>query len=141
MQTIPEETIQFLRRFMEARERKDATELAAKKAKEEYVEMEQDLYEALASGPATRLNNVDLGEPWGKVSFGARETYYGRIIDEEAALEYFEQRAMLEEVSHPKFTMKRINEIVRDAIEQGQPSPPGTDFYARRGVTVTRPKS
>lgn len=140
METIPEETIKFLRRFMEARERKDAAELAAKNAKKEYEELEQDLYEALADGPAPRLNNVDLGPPFGKVSFGARETFYGRVIDEEAALEYFEQRAMLEEVSYPKFTMKRINEIVRDAMEQNQSPPPGLDFYARRGVTVTRRK-
>ncbi len=102
--------------------------------------MEQDLYEKLADGPVSRLPNVDLGPPWGKVSFGARETYYGRVIDDEAALAYFEQRAMIEEVSQPKFTMKRINEIVRDSIEQGQSPPPGLDFYARRGVTVTRPK-
>lgn len=140
MQTIPPETIKFLRRFVEAREERDATELAAKRAKEAYQEMEQDLYEMLAEGPMSRINNVDLGPPYGKVSFGARETYFGRIIDDEAALEYFEQRAMLEEVSHPKFTMKRINEIVRDAVEQGIPMPPGLDFYARRGVTVTRQK-
>jgi hypothetical protein len=132
--------IKLLRRFMEAREEKDATELAAKKAKETYQEMEADLYEKLSEGPMSRLNNVDLGPPWGKVSFGARETFYGRVIDEEAALEYFEKRAMIEEVSHPKFTMKRINEIVRDSLEQNQSPPPGLDFYARRGVTVTRQK-
>jgi hypothetical protein len=137
---VSEEDIKFLRRFMEAREEKDATEVAAKNAKEAYQDMEADLYERLADGPVSRLNNVDLGPPWGKVSFGARETFYGRVIDDEAALEYFEQRAMVEEVSHPKFTMKRINEIVRDAIEQNQSPPPGLDFYARRGVTVTRKK-
>jgi hypothetical protein len=137
---LSEDDIKFLRRFMEAREEKDATELAAKRAKERYQEMEADLYERLADGPVSRLNNVDLGAPWGKVSFGARETFYGRVIDEDAALAHFEQRAMLDEVSHPKFTMKRINELVRDSIEQGQSPPPGLDFYARRGVTVTRQK-
>ena len=137
---VSDEDIKVLRRFMEARQERDETEQAAKKAKETYQEMEQELFERLADGPVDRINNVELGPPWGKVSFGARETPYGRIIDEEVALAYFEQRAMVDEVTAPKFTMRRVNEIVRDALEQGQQPPPGLDFYFRRGVTVTRQK-
>jgi hypothetical protein len=129
-----------LRRLMELRETRDEAKKALELAEKEYREAEADLYEQLADGPVTRLPNVDLGPPWGKVSFQARETYYGRVIDEDAALEYFEQRAMADEVSRPKFTMKRINEVVRDCIEQGVTPPPGLDFYANRGITITRQK-
>lgn len=127
---------------MELREERDRLDKEAKAAKEAYQEAELDLYERLADGPVSRLNNVDLGPPWGKVSFGARETYYGRIIKgmEDVALAHYKQRAMVEQVTEPKFVMARINEEVRDCIEQGKQPPPGIDFYARRGVTITRQK-
>jgi len=127
---------------MELRAAKDETELAAKNAKTEYQEAEADLYEKLNSGPLSRLSNVDLGEPWGKVSFQSRTTYYGRIIpgEEDKALAHYEQRAMMEEVTAPKFVMKRINEEVRDCVEQNKDMPPGIDYYANRGVTITRQK-
>ena len=131
-----------LRRLMELREERDRLDVAAKKAKTDYQEAELELYERLSDGPVSRLNNVDLGPPWGKVSFGARETYYGRIIKgmEGEALEYYRQRAALEQVTEPKFVMARINEEVRQRREQGEKMPPGIDFYARRGVTITRQK-
>lgn len=136
------EDIAQLRRLMELREARDAAKVAEKKAVKDYQEAEMDLYERLADGPVKRLNNVDLGPPWGKVSFGARETYYGRVIKgmEDEALAHYRQRAMVEQVTEPKFVMARINEEVRDCIEQGKQPPPGIDFYARRGVTITRQK-
>lgn len=136
------EDIAQLRRLMELREKRDSAKVALETAETDYREAEADLYEKLSSGPMSRLNNVDLGEPWGKVSFGARETYFGKIIKgmEDDALEYFNERAMTEEVSAPKFVMKRINEIVRSRKEANEPMPPGVDFYANRGVTITREK-
>jgi hypothetical protein len=47
---------------------------------------------------------------------------------------------MLDEVTSPRFAKARINEIVRDMQEQGQPMPPGIDYYANRGITITRQK-
>ncbi len=127
---------------MELRAAKDEAEVVAKESKEAYQDAELDLYERLDTGPVSRLNNVDLGEPWGKVSFGRRETFYGRIIPgmEEDALAYYEQRGMRDEVASPKFVMKRVNEEVRGRREAGQEMPPGVDYYARRGVTITRQK-
>lgn len=139
---LSSEDIARLRRLMELRERRDRLDRELKEAKEEYSEAELELFEILDDGPVRRLNNVDLGPPWGKVSFGARETHYGRIIPgaEEQALEHYEQRAMVDQVTAPKFVMKRINEEVRDCIEQNKPMPPGIDYFTRRGVTITRQK-
>jgi len=130
-----------LRRLMEARDRRDRDEVAAKQSEKDYREIEAEVFETLEDSGVKGSIKVDLGEPWGTVSFGARETYFGRIIDEEAALAYYEQRAMLDEITTPKFSKKRINEEVRDAREQGLDMPPGIDWYARRGVTITRQKS
>lgn len=137
---IGQDGIDKLRRLMEARQRRDESKQQAEKDEREYREIEADVYEALEQNPIKGTLKVDLGDPWGTVSFGPRETYFGRIIDKEKALEHFEQRAMVEEISEPKFVMKRINEIVRDCREQGINPPAGIDYYARRGVTITRQK-
>ena len=140
---LTQDDIKRLRRHMELRDARDRAKVALKNAEDAFRDSEADLYETLMdedTGAVKRIPPVDLGEPWGRVAFGARETIYGRVIDDEAALRYFEDRAMVDEVSAPKFTMKRINELVRDAYEQGEQMPPGLDFRPVRGVTITRQK-
>lgn len=140
---ISEEVISQLRRLMELREKRDEDAIQAKRSETEYREIEADVFEALDLGPVDRLNNVDLGQPWGKVSFRTRETTYGRIIkgQEDLAEAHFREQGALDSVSTRKFQMKRINEIVRQADEQGEKLPPGLDFYKNRGVTITRQRN
>lgn len=129
-----------LRRLMEARQRRDELKKALEEAEADFRSMEADVYDALDESDIEGTVKVDLGNPWGTVSFRTRETLYGRIYDEDAALTYFNDRAMTDEVSAPKFVKKRINEIVRDHHEQGLDMPPGVDYYPQRGVTITRQK-
>lgn len=129
-----------LRRLMESRTARDEAKKALDRLEAEFRECEADVYEALDESGMVGTVKVDLGSPWGVVSFRTRETLYGRIIDEEAALAYFEKRAMVDEISAPKFVKRRINEIVRDHHEQGLDMPPGVDFYPNRGITITRQK-
>lgn len=135
---ISEEAKSKLRRLMEARTRRDEAKKTLEDAESDFREIEAEVYEDLADVRGTL--KVDLGDPWGEVSFRQRETYYGRIIDDEAALEYFESRQMVDEVSAPKFVKARINEIVRESMETDGEMPPGIDYYANRGVTITRQK-
>ena len=86
-----------------------------------------------------RANDL-LTTDTGVVSFYPKETYYGRVIDKDKALDYFEQRAMMDEVTEPKIVMARVNEIVRDALEQNESLPEGLDFYPRRFITITKAK-
>lgn len=144
---ITEEAKAKCRRLMEARQKRDEAKKAQEKAEADYRELEAEVYEDLEAlrdpnDPNAKRSSIKipLGPPWGTVTFVQRETYYGRIIDDEAALEYFEARAMADELTAPKFVKARLNEIVRDAIEQGGDMPPGVDYYANRGVTITRPK-
>jgi|SRR6187402_3425933 len=141
MTIVTDETKAFLRRFMEARVRRDELKKEHDEAKREYTDMELDLFEKLSESGLKGALKIDLGEPWGEIKFAPRETYYGRIIDEDEALAYYEGRSMIDEVSAPRFVMARINEDVRDAVEGNGDMPPGVDFYAQRGVTVTRQKS
>lgn len=135
---ISDEDKAKLRRLMEARVKRDEAKSALDLAEGDFREIEAEVYERLEGVEGTI--KVPLGDPWGTVSFRNRETFYGRIIDDEAALEYFEKRAMLDEVTTAKFAKARINEIVREARETDGEMPPGIDYYAQRGVTITRPK-
>lgn len=146
MAVFSDEFIKKMRRFIELREKRDELAEAYKTAKEEYTDLEAEVWEELApddpNDPDYKLTaiKVPLGQPWGTITFQPRETIYGRIIDDEAALEYYDQRAMLDDVSAPKFVMARINEEVREKQEKGEAMPPGVDYYAKRFVSITRPK-
>lgn len=129
-----------LRRLMEVRQARDEAKVAAENAEKEYREYEADVWEAIEDSPITGNLKVDLGPPFGTVSFRTNETYYGRVIDKEAALDYFEQRALMDEVTQPKIVMARVNEIVNEHREQGKTPPAGLDWYAKRYVTITRQK-
>jgi hypothetical protein len=141
-----EEVIAKGRRFIELRETRDTAKEAFDKAKQEYADAEAEFWEELApsdpNDPDYKLSahKIPLGQPWGTVTFQPRETIYGKIIDDEAAFEYYEGRAMADDVTAPKFVMARINEEVREREEAGQPMPPGVDYYKTRYVSVTRPK-
>lgn len=128
------------RRLMKDRDSRDELKEALKEAEKEYRETEGEVWMALDESPIVGDVKVDIGDPWGVVRFGTRETYYGRILDKELAQEHFENRAMVEEVSEVKFSMARINEIVRDYIDEGKQLPPGIDFYARRPVAISQTK-
>ena len=83
---------------------------------------------------------VNLGPPHGWVAFRTRETHFATVEDDDAAQEWYEQRAMSEEVTSVKFSMKRLHEDVRGAIEQGDDLPGGLGYYTRRGMTITKQK-
>ena len=138
---ISEDDKKMLRGLLEARQQHDEAKAAEQAAKGEKERIEAEVYERFDDSGFTGTLKVDLGEPWGTVAFRQRETYYARIIDPDAAAEYYEQRAMMDEVSAPKFVMARLNEEVREALESSEGKiPPGLDYYANRGMTVTRQK-
>ncbi len=127
-------------RFMELRVTRDTTKAAAESAEKDYREFEAEVWDEIEESPIEGTLKLNLGEPFGVVSFSLRETYFGRVLDKDAALEHFEQRAIVDEMTEPTISKKRVNEMVRDSIDLGKPLPPGVDFYANRGVTVTKQK-
>lgn len=129
-----------LRRLMELREARDTSKVAAETAETEYREAESELWDELEESPITGAIKIDLGSPYGKVTFSPRETFYGRVLDTEAALDYFEQSAQIDEFTAPKIVPSRVNELVRQRIENGEPMPEGIDWYPRRYIAISRPK-
>jgi hypothetical protein len=130
-----------LRRFVEARTKRDEDKAAAEKSEKEYREQEAELWDELEDSPIEGAIKVNLGPPYGVVAFQPKETYYGRILDEEKALDYFERTAQVDEYTAPKIVKGRVNELVRECLEAGRPTPEGIDFYAQRYVSITKKKS
>lgn len=134
------ELVAKLRRVMDARMARDTAKAEAKRTEKEYREIEGEMWEMLDESVQLPPYKFDLGDPYGVVRFNNRETIYARVIDEDEAIEYFEKRAMLDDVSGPKFTMQILNEMVRDLHERDEAMPPGVDFTPRRFLQITREK-
>lgn len=142
----------FSRRFKEkcrqllaARDAYAEADARRKAAKKELDEIELDVFE-LFEGMAAEGDKssaslpVPLGEPYGVVKFRTRETHYAKIADEDALMEWLENRAMVDEVSGPSFVKRRLHEMVRTALENRENLPAGLTYYTDRGMTVTRQK-
>lgn len=129
-----------LRRFVEARTVRDETKVASERAEKVYRAQEAELWDELADSPIEGAIKVNLGPPYGVVTFQPKETYYGRILDEEKALEYFEQTAQVDEFTKPKIVKSRLNELVRQCLEAEKSPPAGIDFYASRYVSISKKK-
>lgn len=129
-----------LRNLMALRERRDESKKEAEVAESEYREAEAELHEELAESGIKGGLKVDLGAPYGTVAFSPRETFYGRVLDYDAALEFFEKTAQVDEFTAPRIVKARVNELVRAYIEEGKPMPEGIDWYPKRYVAITRQK-
>lgn len=146
LQVVPPEVVAMLRDFVEKRNERDNAKKKWVKAKDECETAELDVFDlfvAAGSDGEPRIKGqikVNLGPPHGWVAFRTRETHFATVEDEDAAAEWYEQRAMSEEVTTIKFSMKRLHEDVRQAIEMGEDLPDGLAYYTRRGMTVTKQK-
>lgn len=129
------------RRLVELRDQRDADKRTAEKSEREYREYEQEFWQAIEESPYDGTVPLDLGPEVGSVRLSQRETYFGRLLDADKAQDYFESRAMADEMFEPKVAKRRLNEFVRECLDNGTPLPEGVDFYAQRGITITRQKN
>lgn len=127
------------RRLVELRDVRDIAKAALERAEKEYRNYEADLWDELEASPLQGTIKIDLGDE-GVVTFQRRETVYGRVLDADKALEYLEERALTDEFTKPKLVSKRVNELVRDCVESGEPVPAGLDFYAQRFISISKKK-
>lgn len=129
----------LLARFYEKKQRHHHLKTESERASEEYRIAEQEVLDALEG---LGIKNFTVNLPGiGEVRFTKRKpTIYGRIVDADAAFMAFDQQGRAEELFAPKIQAARLNELVRESLEQGMPLPDGVDFYERAGVTVSRVK-
>jgi hypothetical protein len=125
------------RRLAELRETRDIDKKAAELSEAAYREYEAELLETVKESSLRGTIEFDFGD-MGVIRFQPRSTIYGRVIDKNAALEAFEQEALVDEMTSPKIEARRLNEYVRDRIESNQDLPEGIDYYERNYFTISR---
>lgn len=67
------------------------------------------------------------------INFVPAHTVFGQIQDREAFIAWAQENE--EELLEPRERKALINEIVREAVEQGKELPPGLGFYVREYVS------
>lgn len=126
------------RRLAEVRQQRDIDKATAERSEREYREYEANLFEQIEDSSLRGTVEFDFGGDLGIIRFQPRRTIYGRIVDKNAALDAFEQEALLDEMSSPKVEARRLNEYVRDRLENGQSLPAGVDYYEKRFFTISK---
>jgi hypothetical protein len=126
------------RRLAELRETRDIDKQAAEGSEAAYREYEAELLETIDESALRGTVEFDFGGDLGIIRFQPRRTIYGRIVDKNAAMDAFEDEAIMDEMTAPKIEARRLNEYVRDRIEAGVELPDGVGYYERRYVTISR---
>jgi hypothetical protein len=137
---MAEELLETLaRRVIDARADYDIKYKAKVKAENAKKAAEADMNEAMlkAKLPGATL---ELGAGYGNVQFNREQKVNSSVFDEEAAIKYFEENGMAAGYVDEKVRKKPLNQLVREALENGQELPPGVEPRVTKYVKVTRRK-
>lgn len=127
-------TPERLAEFRKLRVQKDRTKKAADDAKADFDRFQYDLFTDMqADGiESTKVDGVQ---------YVRKATIYGNVQDMDAFTEWCSQDAdRHDDYLKEAVQAARINEMVRDAINNNEELPPGLSFYTREYVAVTEPK-
>lgn len=133
-----ERTAAKFRRLVELREQRDQDKAAFERSEQDYRAYESELFAEMAESPIKGSRRIDFGGDIGLVVFTPRETKFGRVADAKAAYQWFKDRHMIDGMFKPQIAKARLNELVREALERGETLPDGVDWYANRGITISK---
>lgn len=125
------------RQLADARRERDMAKQAEKRAEERYRSLEAEIVQMVEDSGMKGKWTFDFGGELGTISFQRKSTIYGRVLDLNTALETLEQEALVDEMTVPKIESRRLNEYVRDRLENGQEPGDGIDFYERKFVSIS----
>lgn len=138
---LGEDLVAKLRRLYELRETRDIDAKTAENSEKQYRAFEQEVFEELANSPLVGAQKVDLGGDIGVITFTPTETTFGRILDKDRAVESFKEMARDDEFAEVKISKARLNEYVRECLDNNTSLPEGVDFYTNRRVGISKPKA
>jgi hypothetical protein len=111
-------------------------EAAEKAYREEERELWMDIYDEHGDVKTITLN---LGEGYGTIALGRRETITATILNQEQAVKALEEAGLDDATLGPPTLRKKVlNEFARDWNKSGEQPPEGLDIHARRYIQVTR---
>lgn len=132
LETLARRVIDKRAEYEEARKKKTKLEKGMKAA-----EAEMNDAMAKAKMPGTTL---ELGPGYGKVQFNREQKVLSSVFDEEAAIQWFEENGMKAGYVQGKVRKKPVNQLVREALENGSELPPGIEPRVTKFVKVTKRK-
>lgn len=100
---------------------------------------EADMNEAMLKAKLTGAT-LPLGEGYGDVQFNREQKVNSSVFDEAAAIAYFEEKGLAAGYVEGKVRKKPVNQLVREALENGQELPPGIEPRVTKYVKVTKRK-
>lgn len=139
LETSSPVTTSDLKTLVTLREHRDRLKADADAAEREYREQEAYVWEKMDNNGDQSIKK-DLGNQ-GVVSIQRRNTVYARVIDSEVLTDELDNIGRAEEMTKAAFEKKRLNEYVRECLEQGTPLPEGLDFYEKRYVAIKQENS
>ena len=102
----------------------------ADRLKEDHDAYEQHLYD-----------RMDAEDTWSiktsKHRFSGKSTTFATITDMDELREWLEENGLIEECIKEAPQKARLNELVREYLDNGQTLPPGTSSYDRRYISIT----
>lgn len=126
--------------LLEARDKRDEAKVALTTAENDYRQQEAEYFTAMSESKIKNAVKIDLGDH-GDVTFGLGSTRYARILDSKKVREWAEandeRRAAFID-AEGKLVKARLNEEVRERLDNSTPLPPGLDFYVREYVTISQ---
>jgi len=135
---LAEELLETLaRRVIDLRANYEKKRKAKVSAEKDMKRAEADMNDAMlkAKLPGATLA---LGEGYGNVQFNREQKVNSSVFDEPAAIKYFEEQGLRAGYVDEKVRKKPVNQLVREALENGQELPPGIEPRVTKFVKVTK---
>lgn len=130
-------TLGQLRAYLEARDAHDAAQVVEAKTKEDEREAMLEVFDAIRAAGIKGAHKVDVGPPWGTVSFTPGTTPRGDIYDEDALAEWVRENGReTEMMGEPTFRKKPINALVKRALAGHAEIPAGVEPAETKRVSV-----
>lgn len=135
---IDPRAIAKLRRLIAAREKVDELEVALEAAKKDKDILDSEVWDMLNEAPMRPpFKFIIDGE---EIIFHNKTTPYGKILDYDKAYEWAREKGWDEALNEDRFVMARVNEEIRERIDDNAEMPPGIGYTEKRWVAITRQK-
>jgi trans-aconitate methyltransferase len=102
----------------------------AKKAKREHDAFQAEVFELMRE-TGLRTVRTDVA------TFATKSTLYAKVQDMDAFTEWVKATGLEDEFLRQKEVGARLNEYVREAVNNGTPLPEGTTWYPREYISIT----
>lgn len=126
-QTIPQRLAELAR----LREQYRAEQAVADATKAEHDRLQKILHEDMKeAGLLTIGTDTD--------TFTRKSTYYAQVENQDEFIAWAESEGLLEEFTETAAVKGRLNELVRQRLQDGETLPPGLGFYSKDYISKTQ---